>query len=183
MARACRRGRPRAAHGVKSPRGTSPGTAGSTRAGRNLGPRGAIGNAQTHCVQLPNTLAFVRGAQGRPVTDADYVKFADDLIVGAAEPIAGGWKAVSGSDAAAMRAAAEKLETVSGRTLTPGALAGLLFGNPQRFLLDLAHQLRYKAAACDLQRAIDSGSNCREPLRAYIAALEAWYGRHGYQNI
>ncbi len=46
------------------------------------GPRGVMGNAQTHCVQLPNTFAFARGAQGLPITEDDYVAFAEDLIPG-----------------------------------------------------------------------------------------------------
>ena len=37
------------------------------------GPRGVMGNAQTHCIQLPNTFAFARGAAGKPVAEADYV--------------------------------------------------------------------------------------------------------------
>ena len=50
-------------------------------------PAGVMGNAQTHCVQLPNTFAFARGATGKPVTEADYVAFADDLIVGQGQTI------------------------------------------------------------------------------------------------
>lgn len=156
---------------------------GAWKAGGALGPRGVIGNAQTHCLQLPNTLAFVRGAQGRPVVEADYLAFAGDLIAGAGEPIVEGWKALAGGDSARRRSAAEKIEKLSAQTLGPGELEGLLFGDPKRFLLDLACQLRYTAAAGDLQSAAASGAGRREPLRAYTAALEAWYGRHGYKNI
>lgn len=152
-------------------------------AGKDLGPRGIMGNAQTHCVQLPNTFAFVRGAQGRPVTEADYVRFANELIDGQGPTIVEGWKALGGSDAAAMRAAADRLERLSGETLTPGELKGLLFGDAKRFVLDLVYELRYKAALTQFVAAANRNGDLREPLRAYLAALEAWYGRHGYQNI
>ena len=35
-------------------------------AGAARAPGGVVGNAQTHCVQLPNTFAFARGARGSP---------------------------------------------------------------------------------------------------------------------
>ncbi|MSR84315.1 MAG: hypothetical protein EXS58_15555, partial [Candidatus Latescibacteria bacterium] len=56
---------------------TNFGGEGAYRAGNQPGPRGVMGNAQTHCIQLPNTFAFARGAQGKPVGEADYVEFAE----------------------------------------------------------------------------------------------------------
>src|SRR2546423_7220381 len=55
------------------------------------GPRGVMGNAQTHCIQLPNTFAFARGAAGKPVAEADYVGFAEKLIPGFGETIVHAW--------------------------------------------------------------------------------------------
>src|SRR5207248_8029666 len=55
---------------------------------RSEAPRGVMGNAQTHCVQLPNTFAFARGAgPGQPPTEGDYLHFADELIPGQGERI------------------------------------------------------------------------------------------------
>ena len=50
-------------------------------AGATGAPGGVVGNAQTHCVQLPNTFAFVRGAKGQPVSEADYVQFANGSLI------------------------------------------------------------------------------------------------------
>ena len=62
------------------------------QAGQAKAPRGVVGNADTHCVQLPNTFAFARGAKGQPVTEADYVDFADELITGQGQLIVEGGK-------------------------------------------------------------------------------------------
>jgi hypothetical protein len=99
---------------------------GAREAGGTKAPRGVMGNAQTHCVQLPNTFAFARGATGKSVTEADYVAFADGLIVGNGQTIVQAWKALSGEDPAAMRDAGDKLEVLSKRELATGHLKGLL---------------------------------------------------------
>ncbi|HWC00402.1 MAG TPA: hypothetical protein VG672_27030, partial [Bryobacteraceae bacterium] len=79
--------------------------------GRLPGPRGQMGNAQTHCVQLPNTFAFARGATGAAApTAADYIAFANRLIPGQGETIVQGWSALPLNDSAAMRRAAARLE-------------------------------------------------------------------------
>jgi hypothetical protein len=55
-----------------------------------------MGNAQTHCLQLPNTFAFARGAAGLPLGEQDYVRFADDLIPGQGTLIVQAWRALAG---------------------------------------------------------------------------------------
>ncbi|HOW17691.1 MAG TPA: hypothetical protein PLC79_01540, partial [Phycisphaerae bacterium] len=150
--------------------------------GRALGPRGIMGNAQTHCVQLPNTFAFARGAMGRPVKEADYVAFADELIPGRGAAIVEAWQALRSDDTDRMRAVAARLERMSNTTLTPGPLKGLLFGDAKRFVTDLVLQLRYQAAFVTLSRAVARKEPWADPLAQYLAALEAWYARHGYRN-
>src|SRR5437773_1189541 len=122
--------------------------------GRNAMARGVMGNAQTHCVQLPNTFAFARGAQGLPVTEADYVAFAEELIPGLGAQIVEGWKTLHGTEPAAMRSAADGLDAVPDSSLQPGPLQGLLFGSPRRFLSDLAHMLRMRAAYVVVKRGV-----------------------------
>jgi hypothetical protein len=148
--------------------------------GQLPGPRGVMGNAQTHCVQLPNTFAFVRGALGKPVTDADYIQFANDLLVGHGNEIFSAWKALGSNDAKAMRAAAEKLSMLAEAKLRIGPLAGLLFGDPHRFLNDLVLMLRYKAASEDFANA--SGQNLGATFKSFVGAAEAWQHQHGYEN-
>lgn len=146
------------------------------------GPRGVIGNAQTHCIQLANTFAFVRGALGKPVTETDYVRFAEDLIPGQGATIVRAWETLAGSDAAAMRTCAVELETIPESRLKPGPLRGLLFGSPRRFMTDLAMMLRVRAGFLALQTATSQNGNIKAALDEFVAATEAWQHRHGYEN-
>jgi len=145
--------------------------------------RGVMGNAQTHCVQLPNTFAFARGANGQPVNEDDYVAFADRLIRGQGRTIVDAWKAIGGNDSATMRVAAKQLAALSRQRLSTGDLRGLLFGSPRRFLNDLVLQLRVKAAYSDFVRAVDSGQGVAPALASFIAATERWQRTHGYENM
>ncbi len=153
---------------------------GAWEGGNAPGPRGVIGNAQTHCVQLPNTFAFARGAQGLPIQESDYIAFADDLIPGQGATIVAGWQALAGDDSAAMRAHAEAFDAVPDSALHPGRLEGLLFGSPRRFLTDLAMQLRMQAAYVELREA--AGTPSRALVRAFAETASAWQARHGYEN-
>src|SRR5262249_34895597 len=108
--------------------------------------RGVMGNAQTHCVQLPNIFAFARGATGKTLTEADYVSFANDLIPGLGQDIVKGWQLLNGKDAAAMHAQAEVLERAAAKKPKSGPLKGLLFQDPHRFLTDLVLMLHMRAA-------------------------------------
>ncbi len=155
--------------------------------GNDMGARGTMGNAQTHCVQLPNTFAFVRGAQGKPVSEADYVAFAEELIPGQGRTVVDGWKALAGEDEKAMTAAADALSALSGAQLTPGPLKGLLFGNPQRFVNDLVMQLRLRAALENFRTAVFAEPQDRarmgQSLLGFVEAAEAWQKQHGYKNM
>jgi hypothetical protein len=150
--------------------------------GSQPGPRGVMGNAQTHCVQLPNTFAFARGAAGKPVTEADYVTFGDDLVPGLGETIVRAWKALAGSDPAAMRACATELAQLPNRRLKPGPLKGLLFGDARRFVNDLAMMLRVRAGFESLRAVVDQRGSAAGPLREFVSAAKAWQRQHGYEN-
>jgi hypothetical protein len=160
---------------------TSFGRDNAFNAGRTKAPLGVVGNSQTHCVQLPNTFAFVRGATGQPVAEADYVRFAEDLMVGQGQDIVQGWQALGGEDAEAMRATAGKLEALARRHLRVGRLKGLLFGNPQRFLIDLVMELRLRAAYEDFVAASGSGRNVKQALAGFVSAAKVWQKETGYQ--
>jgi hypothetical protein len=150
--------------------------------GHSQAARGVIGNAQTHCVQLPNTFAFARGAQSRPIARSDYVAFAAKLIPGHEEEIVRGWEALGGSETGAMREMAERLEPLTHRDLKTGALRGLLFGSPRRFMSDLKMELRYKAGGDDFITAAAAQRNVRQALGAFLDAAETWQRQHGYEN-
>jgi len=81
-----------------------------------------------------------------------------------------------------MREIAGKLEGLRHENLKPGPLRGLLFGNPQRFVIDLIYQLRMKAAYLDLVAASQDKVD-REKFRAFLEATQVWQGAHGYQTV
>lgn len=146
-------------------------------------PRGVMGNAQTHCVQLPNIYAFARGALGFPSpNETDYWEFAEQLIPGQSERIFRAWEAIAGSNPVEQRRQAKLLDEIPASKLKPGPLGGLLFGSPKRFVEDLAHMLRYRAAVEEFVAASDSGHGVTEALRTLVRDAGAWQQRHGYQN-
>ena len=151
-------------------------------AGRKMGPRGVVGNAQTHCVQLPNTFAFARGARGLSLTDEDYVHFADDLLVGRGKLIVSAWQALAKSDSDRMREVAGQLAALVGETLEPGPLEGFLFGNPNRFVVDLYVMLRTRAAFEDFMCASQKELSIFGLFAEFVEWVERWQLVHGYQN-
>jgi len=150
--------------------------------GRGSAPRGTQANAQNHCLQLPGTFAFSRGARGLPLAEVDYARFADDLIRGQGERILASWKALAGSDSEGMRKAAAGLAPLAGAKLETGPLGGLLFGDAGRFLSDLRIMLRLKAAAWDLIRAAEGSRPLAGPLGEFVAWLDRWQVVTGYEG-
>jgi hypothetical protein len=155
---------------------------GAYEGGTRPGPRGVMRYAQTHGAQLPNTFAFARDAQGKPVATADYIAFADDLIPGTGPAIVRGWTLLPDRDAAAMMSAADKLESLVASRVHGGPLNGLLFGSPKRFLTDLVSMLRLRAAG---EEFADDSEKCfavKEPFRRYVEAFESWQRTHGFEG-
>ncbi|MFM7321337.1 MAG: hypothetical protein ACKO5K_07425 [Armatimonadota bacterium] len=144
------------------------------------GPLGVMGNAQTHCVQLPNTFAFAQGARGGAIDDDAFLGFAEDLLPGLGDVVLAGWKAMGCDDPERQRAAADAVAAVPGDAVVPGVLAGLLFGDGHRFLGDLVLQLRQEAAYNDLRRC--EGTPSPALVRAFAEAAGAWQAAHGYEN-
>lgn len=151
------------------------------KAGQLSSPGGVVGNAQTHCVQLPNTLAFARGAEGKPLpTEADYVEFADQLIKVLGQLLAQSWRALVGTDAAMMRTMAAKLEALDHEKLTPGPLKGLPFGGGSRLITDLVMQLRLRAALDDSAMAAETNQDIKSPFQTLVVSADAYQKRTGY---
>jgi hypothetical protein len=148
--------------------------------------RGVMGNAQTHCLQLPNTFAFARGARGLPLAQDDYLSFAEELLPGHGARVVGAWSALAGEDVDAMSLARAALEDAAADPPRPGPLEGLLFGDPARLLRDLGAQLRMKAALLVLRAAAGQhGRESGEAMRAlgdFAGAASAWQRTHGYRN-
>ena len=154
------------------------------KAGQLSAPGGVVGNAQTHCMQLPNTFAFARGGEGKtPPSDADYVGFADQLIQGQGQLLVASWKALAGDDAQQMRTKANELQVLAKQPVTPGPLKGLLFGDPHRFITDLVMELRLKAAFEDFVAATEAKKGVKESFKTFVDAAAAYQKRTGYQCL
>lgn len=168
-------------------------------AGAQPGPRGVMGNAQTHCLQLPNTLAFARGARGATLTDDDYPELAARLLPGWEREISCAWWAMASRDEEEVRDATRVMGEAAAAAAQgapqTGDLAGLLFGDPVRFLGDLAAQLEVRAACSGfVALAAEGGAGdpvpgdpvpggeARAALGRFAAAASAWQRRHGYRN-
>ncbi len=154
----------------------------SFTAGRVTEARGVVGNAQTHCLQLPNILAFSRGFTGAEVTEADYVVFAEDLVPECGQLIVRAWKALNSEDVDEMRTVREQLASASAGSVTTGRLQGLLFGDARRLLSDLRVQLEFQIAGVELIDASGPSVDGTK-LKAFVAAAEEWQGIHGYQGM
>ncbi len=152
------------------------------KAGTEPAPRGIVGNAQSHVLQLPNTLAFVKGTQTQTVQAEDFQKFAERLIPGHGEAIAHAWQALSSEDTLTMKRAADKLAAIDHDGLTGGDLKGLIFRDPARYVTDLGMQLRVAAAYADLLDAEKNKRDLLDPLTGFLAAVRPWQERTGYQN-
>jgi hypothetical protein len=151
-------------------------------AGADSAPRGIVGNAQTHILQLPNTLAFARGTKAEAIGPADFQNFADKLITGQGSVIAQAWRAMASKDSDIMGAAAADLQKIDVALLKGGALQGLLFNDPARYVTDLIMQLKVAAAYNDLMNADKAKSDLLEPLARFHEVVRPWQERTGYQN-
>ncbi len=154
-------------------------------AGKNGGQRGVMGNAQTHCIQLPNTFAFARGAHGLPVETKDYIDFANKLIPGQGKLIVESWQALQGDDINKMGHCIRQLTTLKLNSLKGGSLQGLIFGDPARFINDLLLQLKTASTLYDMKIAVNTTAKreiIKKKFAAFISAAEAWQSKHGYSN-
>lgn len=152
------------------------------KAGADSAPRGIVGNAQSHVLQLPNTFAFVRGTRKEPVQPADFRNFAERLISGRGETIAHAWQALASKDPVIMRSAAKKLASIDHASLMGGDLQGLIFRDPTRYVTDLGMQLQVAAAYADLLDAEKKHHSLLDPLTGVLSAVRPWQERTGYQN-
>jgi hypothetical protein len=153
---------------------------------------GRMANAQTHCLQLPHTYLFARLAQGGTAAGANLAAFAHRLLPGMGEVVARGWQAIGGGDPQEQRVAAQALRQEAGRPHASGELSGLLFGDADRFLIDLAMNLELRAALAELDMAIEAGKgmqagprrpvgqNVPQALRGVLDQLRPYQQRIGF---
>lgn len=143
-------------------------------------PRGAMGNAQTHCLQLYHTYCFAHLAQGGTLATADASSFAERLLPGLGSPIAAGWQAIECADPGRQLEAARQLRAAAGQPHRKGDLAGLLFGDADRFLTDLVMQLELRATLVAFGAAVANGSEVKDRVRDVLARFAPWQERVGF---
>ncbi len=157
------------------------------KGGQDVGARGILGNAQQHCVQLPNTFALARGAQGLKAERDDYISFAGQLVTGQGGSIVEAWEALMGEDPVRMYGEAEKLTSLLAQNLQPGSLGGLIFNDAHRFVEDLILQLRARASIHEFILAANrypgKSSELSGPMKRFILNFEQWQRRHGFSGF
>ena len=145
-------------------------------------PRGVMGNAQTHCLQLPHTYMFARCAKGGPGANLDLPGFAEGLLPGLGGEISAAWEAIASGSAQQQKQAALSMRAAASQTLTPGRYSGLLFGDAGRFLIDLAMNLEVRASLAELGQAVEAGqaSEYKPAVHSVLASLRPYQQRLGF---
>jgi hypothetical protein len=149
---------------------------------RKAFPRGSMANAQTHCLQLPHTAAFAHFAQEGMAEAFDLAAFAERLLPGLGETVASGWSVLETSEPEAQRRAAVGVRQAVARVGGTGDLGGLLFGDPERFLIDLAMNLELRAALGDFGRTRETDADPVPALRAVLEVLVPYQRRTGFAD-
>ncbi len=153
---------------------------------RGRHPRGVMANAQTHCLQLPHTFWFAAVARQEVASVREFpdettlAAFAARLLPSLAAPIAAAWNAVEAREPALQWRAAAALRKAAAGDLATGDLAGLLFGDPRRFLVDLAMNLEVRAALTELGTAIEKGAAVKAKMREVLGRLLPYQRRIGF---
>jgi hypothetical protein len=145
-------------------------------------PRGLMANAQTHCVQLPHTYLFAHFARGGTMAGIDLEGFAEQVLPGSGEVVAQAWQAIPSADAAVKRQAASCLRGEVGKPHSRGPASGLLQGDADRILTDLAMGLEVRASLDDLGVAIAMQTDARPALRRVLAAVRPYQQRIGFAD-
>ncbi len=145
-------------------------------------PRGIMANAQTHCLQLPHTYLFAHFARGGTPETADLAGFADQVVPGQGEVIAGAWQAIGDDEPERMRQQVGRIRSLIGQAHPAGPSSGLLFGDANRFLIDLAMNLELRAALDDLKTALAQDVDVRPGLSHALAQLRPYQQRLGFAD-
>ncbi len=153
---------------------------GITRLPADARPRGLLGNAQTHCLQLPHLYLFAHFARGGTEDSIAISELGDNLLQGHGGMLAQAWQAIAGNDPQAQRSLAATVRRQIGRSHRLGPCSGLLFGDADRFLGDLAGNLLVRAALIELGFALTAGQEPRPALRQFLECFGDWQRRTGF---
>jgi hypothetical protein len=150
---------------------------------REAFPAGAMGNAQSHCLQLPHTYLFQHFADGGTKSEINLRKFAEGIATGCGILLAKAWEVFADNNLT-------RLETIfAGLSAIPekvgakkGNLSGLCFGDFDRLIADLKIQIPVKIAALRLKERIEEGNETRPFFTELVKLLKIWQERHGFTD-
>ena len=142
--------------------------AGVARLSADARPRGLLGNAQTHCLQLPHLYLFAHYGRGGTEHNIAIPEFGDSLLPGHGAMLARAWQAIGGGDPQAQRSLAATVRSRIGGSHRLGPCLGLLFGDADRFLRDLADNLLVCAALIELGSVLARGQEPRPALQQFL---------------
>ncbi len=154
--------------------------AGVNRLPASARPGGLLGNAQTHCLQLPHHYLFAHYARGGTENKVAIGEFGDNLLPGHGALLARAWQAVAGNDPQAQRSLAARVRGRMGGSHRLGPCSGLLFGDADRFLRDLADNLSVRAALGELGSVLAHGQESRPALQQFRACFADYQRRTGF---
>jgi hypothetical protein len=150
-------------------------------------PMGVMGNAQSHCLQLPHIYLFRHFAGGGTKGEIDLRSLGEDLLPGFGDALAMAWEAMGGQDLAALQRARAALDEIPvGARIAQGRLCGLYFGQADRLVGDLEAQIEVAIALLRIREQIAGGDKgrVRSPaptaLQDLVQSLQAWWERHGF---
>ena len=146
-------------------------------------PLGVMGNAQSHCLQLPHTYLFRHIACGGTKGVTRLQEFAEDVLPGFGDGLAKAWTAMGVEDIGALESAATVLARIPFEaTQSQGRFSGLCFGKVDRLVHDLKAQIDVKIALLRMKEQIDRGANLNGTLKNVVQSLQTWWKRHGFAD-
>ena len=153
-------------------------------------PVGAMGNAQSHCLQLPHTYLFKHFANGGIKSQIDLRKFAEIIAPGCGILLSKAWETFAGDDLMRMGTISAGLAAISSESkIRRGALAGLCFGDMHRLITDLRMEIQLKIEILRLKKAIETGSDIPGEtgvlpalFKNMLVKLTQWHDCHGYND-
>ena len=122
----------------------------------------------------------MRGAGARQ--NADLAGLAEGMLPGLGASVAAAWQAIGSRSSQEQKAAARGIRERIGQIHRAGPYGGLLFGDGQRFLSDLAANLEIRAALGEFGEAVAEGkaSAIKQALQTVLEHLAPYQERLGF---
>jgi hypothetical protein len=146
-------------------------------------PRGVLGNAQSHCLQLPHTYFFKHFAQGGTPESLNLAGFAEAILPGNGERLAQAWEALASDDLTVLKTAIKSLNgLLNQEAFAAGRLSGLYFNQLTRLVEDLRLQIAVQIAILNLRDRLPHATEIPKAMNELIQAIQNWAARNGFKD-